>query len=38
MLKEKTILYRIAAESQEAMNLYAYLPRPERLPCLVVIK
>ncbi|KAF8436183.1 hypothetical protein BGX38DRAFT_1274583 [Terfezia claveryi] len=38
ILKQRTILYRIAAESQEAMNLYAFLPRPEKLPCLVVIK
>ncbi|RPB19450.1 UBX-domain-containing protein [Terfezia boudieri ATCC MYA-4762] len=38
VLKQRTILYRIAAESQEAMNLYVFLPRPEKLPCLVVIK
>lgn len=38
MLKERTILYRIVAESPEALNLYAFLPKPENLPCLVVIK
>jgi len=38
VLKERTILYRIAGEGPEAMDLYAFFPRPKRLPCLVIIK
>ncbi|KAF8475876.1 hypothetical protein BDZ91DRAFT_844564 [Kalaharituber pfeilii] len=38
ILQGRTILYRISADGPEALNLYAFLPRPQSFPSLVAIK
>ncbi|KAF8430073.1 hypothetical protein EV426DRAFT_3444 [Tirmania nivea] len=37
-LKATTVLYSIPSNCEEAINLYAFLPRRERLPCLVIVE